>query len=66
MDTKSYYNMKTKTQKSFTKRIRVTKTGKVVRRSMNIDHFKTAKSKKNLRGKRKNRSLNYPLRGISH
>jgi ribosomal protein L35 len=53
-----------KTQKSFSKRIRVTKNGKVVRRPMRLDHFKTTKSKKNLRGKRKARSLNYPLRGI--
>lgn len=45
-------------QKSISKRIRVTKTGKLVRRSMAIDHFRTRKSTKNLRQKRNTRGLN--------
>lgn len=47
--------------KSIEKRLRVTKNGKVVRRPMGVDHFKTRKSNKSLRNKRKSRSLNYPI-----
>lgn len=51
-------------KKSFSKRIRITKRGKVVRRSMRLDHFKTRKSTNNVRAKRKMRSLGYPLQKI--
>jgi ribosomal protein L35 len=50
--------------KSLSKRIRITKNGKIVRRPMRLDHFKTRKSTNNVRGKRKNRSLDYPLKNI--
>ncbi|MEK9173453.1 MAG: 50S ribosomal protein L35 [Patescibacteria group bacterium] len=55
---------KNKTSKSVTKRIRVTRQGKLVRRLMGIDHFKTTKTKKNRRQKRRPASLNYPARKI--
>ncbi len=51
-------------QKSFTKRIRITKTGKLLRRSMGTDHFRTRKSTKNLRQKKNQRSLNYPRKAM--
>jgi ribosomal protein L35 len=48
--------------KSFTKRIRITKNGKVVRRSMAQDHFRTRQNQKSIRGKRKSRGLDYPMK----
>jgi len=57
-------SMRHKTTKSFTKRIRVTKNGKVVRRSMGIDHFKTNKTSKSRRQKRVTRSLDYPMKKL--
>ena len=48
--------------KSFTKRIRITKNGKVVRRPMAIDHFKTRKSTKTNRNARKTLSLGVPMK----
>lgn len=51
-------------KKSTTKRIRVTRNGKVVRRSMNVNHFRTRKSKDNVRQKRKGRSLDHPIKSI--
>lgn len=50
-----------KTIKSITKRLTVTKNGKVVRRPMGVDHFKTRKNSKTIRRKRKTLSLNYPI-----
>lgn len=47
--------------KSISKRITVTKTGKVLRRHMGVDHFKTHRTKKAKRQLRKTMSLNYPL-----
>lgn len=44
--------MKGKTKKSIAKRIRVTKNGKVLRRSMGLDHFRARQTSKSLRGKR--------------
>ncbi|MCL5733889.1 MAG: 50S ribosomal protein L35 [Patescibacteria group bacterium] len=49
--------MKTKKSKSFTKRIRITKNGKVIRRPMGVDHFRMSKPKKLRRSKRKNTPL---------
>ncbi|MEK7174624.1 MAG: hypothetical protein AAB759_03115 [Patescibacteria group bacterium] len=50
-------------RKSFSKRIRITKNGKVIRRPMRIDHFKTRSSGAGaIRNKRKSRGLNYPLK----
>ncbi len=40
-------------QKSFKKRFRVTKKGKMMRRKMAQDHFRAKKSGKQIRGKRK-------------
>ncbi|OHB23258.1 MAG: hypothetical protein A2939_02245 [Parcubacteria group bacterium RIFCSPLOWO2_01_FULL_48_18] len=42
-----------KTQKSVAKRIKITKRGKLLRRPMGIDHFKTRKTSKALRAKRR-------------
>lgn len=39
-------------RKSFSKRIRVTKTGKMLRRRMAQDHFRAKKSGKQIRNKR--------------
>jgi len=41
-------------KKTFTKRFKVTKTGKILRRKMGLSHFK---SKKNSKAIRNNRSL---------
>lgn len=45
-------------KKSVTKRIRITRTGKVVRRRMGVDHFKARKSKRSNRTGRQNATLN--------
>jgi ribosomal protein L35 len=50
--------------KSVTKRIRITKNGKVVRRRGGVGHFKTRKNSKMNRNSRKTRSLDMPLRTI--
>lgn len=53
-----------KTSKSVSKRITITRRGKIVRRSMSMDHFRTRQSTNNIRHKRKTRSLDYPLKRI--
>ena len=45
------------TKKSLAKRVRVTKNGKLIRRPLGVNHFKTRKSNKNLRDKRKARTF---------
>lgn len=55
---------KAKSNKSLTKRIKITRTGKVVRRSMGVNHFRTRKTQKNIRGKRKTRGLDFPFKKI--
>jgi ribosomal protein L35 len=50
--------------KSLAKRIRITKNGKVVRRSMAVDHFRTRQNAKSIRNKRKTRTLNFPLKKL--
>jgi len=50
--------------KAASKRIRITKNGKIVRRSMAVNHFRTRTSQKNIRGKSKTRSLDYPIKKI--
>ncbi|MBI3589219.1 MAG: 50S ribosomal protein L35 [Candidatus Liptonbacteria bacterium] len=57
--------MANKTSKSLTKRIRITRTGKLIRRKMGIDHFKTNKTKKVRRQMRNNRSLGYSVKKMS-
>ncbi|MBI2623117.1 MAG: 50S ribosomal protein L35 [Candidatus Liptonbacteria bacterium] len=53
-----------KTSKSVSKRIRITRTGKLIRRPMGVDHFRTRQSAKILRSGRKTRSLDYPRKKI--
>lgn len=45
-------------KKSVTKRIRITRTGKVIRRRMGVDHFKARKSKRSNRAGRMSSTLN--------
>ena len=50
--------------KTLTKRIRITRTGKVVRRPMAVNHFRTRANAKGIRNKRKTRGLDYPLKKL--
>ncbi|MGB9743469.1 MAG: large ribosomal subunit protein bL35 [Minisyncoccales bacterium] len=43
----------TKTRKSIIKRFKITKTGKILRRPTGLDHFRSKKSGKKVRLKRK-------------
>jgi ribosomal protein L35 len=52
--------------KTFTKRVRITKNGKMVRRRMAVNHFRTRANAKGIRNKRKTLSLNYPMKKISN
>jgi ribosomal protein L35 len=52
--------------KSFSKRIKITKNGKIVRRRMGVDHFKTRKSTKANRNSRKTRSLGISAKTLSN
>ncbi|MGC8776083.1 MAG: 50S ribosomal protein L35 [Minisyncoccia bacterium] len=49
---------------SVVSRIKITKKGKVLRRKMNIDHFRTRKSKKNILQKRKKHSIDLKVKKI--
>jgi ribosomal protein L35 len=51
-------------RKSLSKRIKITKNKKIVRRFMAIDHFRTRKTTKNVRRKNKTASLDYPIKKI--
>jgi len=51
---------KTKTRKSITKRFKITKTGKILRRATGIDHSKAKTSGKTTRRKRKWVKLSVP------
>lgn len=51
-------------RKSVSKRIRVTKNGKIVRRMMRTDHFRTRKATKNLRSKTKTKGLDFPKKKL--
>lgn len=44
--------MKPKVKKSISKRIRVTRTGKLIRRPMGVDHFRARQTSKSIRSKR--------------
>jgi len=57
--------MSNKTSKSLTKRIRVTRTGKLIRRPMSVDHFRMSKTKKVKRQQRNARSLGYTAKKMS-
>lgn len=50
--------------KSLTKRLKITKNGKVVRRRMGVSHFRTRKSSKTNREGRTMRGLNISLKTL--
>ena len=52
--------------KSLTKRIKITGNGKIVRRPMAVNHFRTRTNAKSIRNKRKSRSLNFPLKTLKN
>jgi ribosomal protein L35 len=56
---------KTLTTKSFSKRIRITKNGKAIRRKMGVNHFKTRKNANGIRSKRNTLTLNMTNKQIS-
>jgi ribosomal protein L35 len=56
---------KTQTTKSFSKRIRITKNGKAIRRKMGVNHFKTRKNANGVRGKRNTLTLNMSAKRMS-
>lgn len=51
-------------KKSVISRIKITKKGKVLRRKMNIDHFRTRKSKKNILRKRKKHTIDLKTKKV--
>jgi len=53
-------------KKSVAKRIRITRNGKIVRRSMAVDHFRTRKNGRAIQRKRKTLSLNYPMKRLTN
>lgn len=54
-----------KTKKSVTKRIRITKKGKVTRRAMALGHSRSSKSGTQLGRKKKNRDLvGFPMQTL--
>ena len=53
-----------KTSKAMTKRITITRRGKLTRRRMGVDHFRTRQTTHNNRMSRKTRSLDYPRKRI--
>ena len=50
--------------KSLTKRVRITRNGKVVRRPLAVGHFRTRHTAKTIRNRRKTRSLNFPMKTL--
>lgn len=50
--------------KSVRKRIKITKSGKIVRRPMAVNHFRTKKSRKLIQSKRHSKGLDYPLKKV--
>lgn len=51
-------------KRSVQKRIRITKRGKVIRRPMAVDHFRTKKSRKLIQKKRQGKGLDYPIKKV--
>ncbi len=51
-------------KKSISKRIKITKNGKIVRRIRGVNHFRTRKNQKTIRNKRKSYSLDVPMKKI--
>ncbi len=56
---------KTQTNKSLSKRIRVTKTGKIMRRRMGVNHFKTRKNANGIRRKRTTLALDMTAKRLA-
>lgn len=52
--------------KSLSKRVRITKNGKIVRRPMATDHFRTRKHARKIQSKRKTLGLDYPMKKIAN
>ena len=52
--------------KSVTKRLRITKNGKTVRRPMGVSHFRTRTTAKSIRNKRKSRPLGLSMKTIKN
>jgi len=50
--------------KSLTKRLRITKNGKIVRRPTGIGHFRTRRNGKGVRDSRKTRSFDFPMKTL--
>lgn len=57
---------KSVTNKSFTKRIRITGTGKPVRRRMGVNHFKTRKNAKGIQKKRGTMTLDMSAKRMAN
>jgi len=53
--------MKQKTHKAISKRVRVTKTGKLLKRTSGQDHFNSRESGKVTRNKRRDKQVPYTL-----
>ena len=51
-------------RKSLSKRIRITKRGKILTRVAGVNHFRTRKTQKNIRNMQGTRTLAYPKKGI--
>lgn len=51
-------------KKSVAKRFKMTKRGKLLRRPMGVNHFRTRKTQKNVRKKRQSRGVDYPHKKI--
>ncbi len=52
--------------KSITSRIKITRNGKIVRRPMGVNHFRTRANAKAIRGKRKSRGLDFPMKTLKN
>jgi len=52
--------------KTLSKRIKITKNGKIVRRPMGVSHFRTRTNAKAIRNKRRTRSLNFSLKTLKN
>ncbi|HEY4502451.1 MAG TPA: 50S ribosomal protein L35 [Candidatus Paceibacterota bacterium] len=48
-----------KTNKSFTKRLRVTKNGKIIARKPGLNHFNAKKSRQNELNKKRTQEINF-------
>jgi ribosomal protein L35 len=53
-------------KKSLAKRIRITRNGKIVRRPMGVNHFRTRKNGRGIQRSRKTLSLDYPMKNLTN